>query len=158
MVHSGPPTVLWPFLKVGVVGGWVGRAGGLIEEISKGKIKSIPKPGSAERGRPERTSFSFGSLQSLECCPNKMVCLWLRQRWLRLWWWCPKDPAVLKIVRRINLLQRAAKGGTQKGVGHFLLFRSPLGNHFVAFLTFSVTFLPIPFCLPTFAAIHLLSP
>ena len=45
--------------------------------------------------------------------------------------------------------QRAAKGGTQKGVGHFFLFRSPFGNHFCPFfLTFLVSFLPIPFCLP----------
>ena len=51
-----------------------------------------------------------------------------------------------------DLCQRAAKGGTQKGVGHFFLFRSPFGNLFVTFLTFLVTFLPIPFCLPPFAA------
>ena len=46
----------------------------------------------------------------------------------------------------------AAKGGTQKGIGHFFRFRSPFGNLFVTFLTFLVTFLPIPFCLPPFAA------
>ena len=48
--------------------------------------------------------------------------------------------------------QRAAKGGTQKGVGHFFLFRSPFRTHFVTFLTFSVTFLRIPFCLPPFSS------
>ena len=41
----------------------------------------------------------------------------------------------------------------QKGVGHFFLFRSPFGNHFVTFLTFfGYVSLPIPFCLPPFAA------
>ena len=48
--------------------------------------------------------------------------------------------------RRVS--QRAAKGGTRKGVGQFFLSV----YHFVTFLTFLVAFLPIPFCLPPFAA------
>ena len=36
----------------------------------------------------------------------------------------------------------------QKGVGHFFLFRSLLVTILSLFLTFSVTFFPIPFCLP----------
>ena len=46
--------------------------------------------------------------------------------------------------------QRAAKRGTQKGVGHFFLFRSPFGNHVVTFLTFLVTFRLSPFASPLF--------
>ena len=47
--------------------------------------------------------------------------------------------------------QRAAKGGTQKGVGHFFLFRSPFGNLFVTFFDvfghfFAYPLLPPPFC------------
>ena len=47
--------------------------------------------------------------------------------------------------------QRAAKGGTQKGVGHFFLFRSPFGDRFVTFSDafghfFAYLLLPPPFC------------
>ena len=53
---------------------------------------------------------------------------------------------------KFTMIRRAAKGGTQKGVGHFFFF----GHLFVTFchffLTLLVTFLPIPFCLPLFAA------
>ena len=50
-----------------------------------------------------------------------------------------------------NSDQRAAKGGTQKGVGHFFLFRSPFGNRFVTFSDafghfFAYPLLPPPFC------------
>ena len=45
----------------------------------------------------------------------------------------------------------AAKEGKQKGTDHFVLFRSPFGNLFT-FLTFRVTFLPLPFCLCHFAS------
>ena len=50
-------------------------------------------------------------------------------------------------ILTIDLMCR--KGGTQKGVGHFFLFRSPFRTHFVTLLLpFLLTFLPIPFCLP----------
>ena len=47
--------------------------------------------------------------------------------------------------------QRAAKGGTQKGVDHFFQFRSPFGNHFVTFFDvfghfFAYPLLPTPVC------------
>ena len=45
----------------------------------------------------------------------------------------------------------SAEWGTQKGVGHFFLFRSPFGNHFVTFLdVFLVTFLKNPPLPPPF--------
>ena len=51
----------------------------------------------------------------------------------------------------LPLSQVAAQGGTQKGVGHFFLFRSPFGNHFVTFFDvfghfFAFPLLPPPFC------------
>ena len=50
-----------------------------------------------------------------------------------------------------------AKGGTQKGVrkrgrSHFFCFGHLLVTIFVTFLAFLVTFLPVLFCLPPFAA------
>ena len=66
---------------------------------------------------------------------------------------------VVVLRRRRLLIQHAAKGGRQKGVGHSQFFGSLFGNpvpifgHFlVIFFSFLVTFLPIPFCLPPFAA------
>ena len=45
----------------------------------------------------------------------------------------------------------ATKAGTQKGIGHFFLFRSLFGNHFVTFFDFfghyfAYPLLPPPFC------------
>ena len=48
--------------------------------------------------------------------------------------------------------QGAAKGGTQKGVGHFFLFRSPLVTVLSLFLTLLVTFFAYPLLPPPFAA------
>ena len=49
----------------------------------------------------------------------------------------------------LSSTQRAAKGGTQKGVGHFFLFRSPFGNRFVTFLNaFGHFFAYSPFASP----------
>ena len=60
-------------------------------------------------------------------------------------------PAPPKRDAQHMLFQCAAKGGTQKGVGNFFLFRSPFGNHFVTFLDvfghfFAYPLLPPPFC------------
>ena len=65
---------------------------------------------------------------------------------------CPiQFPGFFKATAMVSIIHCAAKGGTQKGIGHFFLFRPPLGNHSVSFLTFLVTFfayplLPPPFC------------
>ena len=53
---------------------------------------------------------------------------------------------------RFAVFHCAAKGGTQKGIGHFFRFRSPFGNHFVTFFWdvlghfFAYPLLPPPFC------------
>ena len=42
----------------------------------------------------------------------------------------PKRMAKYRTPTRITNIQCAASGGRQKGIDHFLLFRSPFGNHF----------------------------
>ena len=53
----------------------------------------------------------------------------------------------------IFFFQCAAKGGRQKGIGHFFLFRSPFGNPFSSlFQRFRSRFCQSPFASPPFAA------
>ena len=76
---------------------------------------------------------------------------WIRRGWISCFGGSPiLRPDVPKPFTT-SIFQCDAKGGTQKGIGHFFLFRSPFGNHFVTFSDafghfFAYPLLPPPFC------------